>query len=113
MRCFCTFLKSNEKLDASKMPKGRYFVRFPGVNSLSSTKWRVMDDILLLQAIKKFGYGNWNKMSYYMQTHGCYINPSSYQSHFLTYFYKSLNLNSFAPVPNIEIANDSSEDSNT
>lgn len=58
------------------MTKGFYFVRNPGVNCLTSSRWTVTDDLLLLQAIKKFGYGNWDKINYYMQTHGCHINPS-------------------------------------
>lgn len=58
------------------MVKGLYFVRNPGVYCLTSTRWKVTDDLLLLQAIKKFGYGNWNKMTYYMETHECHISVS-------------------------------------
>lgn len=58
------------------MIKGQYYVRNPGTNCLSSSRWRVTDDLLLLQAIKKFGYGNWDKMTYHMQTHGCFMNNS-------------------------------------
>lgn len=84
-------------------------MRSPGVNCLTSSRWRVADDLLFLQAIKKFGYGNWNNITYYMQSHGCQIKPSEYQRHFLTYFQKNNSLDSFKLIVDLKMPiNDSS-----
>lgn len=94
------------------MNKGQYYVRNHGVNCLTSARWRVTDDLLLLKAIKKFGYGNWNKIAYYMQTNGCYINPYEYQKHFLTYFYKGQHSNNIMLAINQEMMIKDSSDEN-